>query len=189
MRIAAAADPRRRHPSRARPLSAYWRNRFDIPVIAITGSNGKTTVRSMTHGDPARCGRALATQGNLNNDIGLPLTLAELDPADRFAVIEMGANHPGEIAYLTGIARPTIGVVTNAGPAHLEGFGDLQGVARGKGELFAGLADEGVAVINADDTYAPLWRELAAHCRVVEFGLDAGADVTARGVVISPVAI
>jgi len=161
-------------------LSAHWRNRFDIPVIAITGSNGKTTVRSMTAAILARCGRALSTQGNLNNDIGLPLTLARLDPADRFAVIEMGASHAREIDYLTAIARPTIGVVTNAGPAHLEGFGDLQGVARAKGELFAGLAAEGVAVINADDAFAPLWRELAAHCRVVEFGLGGGADVTAQ---------
>jgi len=161
-------------------LSAHWRSRFDIPVIAITGSNGKTTVRAMTAAILARRGRALSTQGNLNNDIGLPLTLARLDAADRFAVIEMGANHPGEIGYLAGIARPTIGVVTNAGPAHLEGFGDVRGVARAKGELFAGLAAGGVAVINADDTFAPLWREQAAHCRIVEFGLDAGRDISAQ---------
>jgi len=160
-------------------LTAHWRNRFDIPVIAVTGSNGKTTVRAMTAAILSRCGRALSTQGNLNNDIGLPLTLARLDPADRFAVVEMGANHPGEIGYLTGIARPTIGVVTNAGPAHLEGFGNLPGVARAKGELFAGLAGDAVAVINADDEFAPLWRELAAHCRTVEFGLTAGSDITA----------
>lgn len=161
-------------------LSAYWRSRFDIPVIAITGSNGKTTVRAMTAAILARSGRALSTQGNLNNDIGLPLTLARLDAADDYAVIEMGANHSGEIGYLTGIARPTIGVVTNAGPAHLEGFGDLPGVARAKGELFAGLAAGSVAVINADDDFAPLWRELAAHCRIVGFGLRAECDVTAR---------
>ncbi len=161
-------------------LSAHWRSRFDIPVIAITGSNGKTTVRAMTAAILARSGRALSTEGNLNNDIGLPLTLARLDAADDYAVIEMGANHSGEIGYLTGIARPTIGVVTNAGPAHLEGFGDLPGVARAKGELFAGLAAGSVAVINADDDFAPLWRELAAHCRIVGFGLRAECDVTAR---------
>lgn len=161
-------------------LSAHWRNRFDIPVIAITGSNGKTTVRAMTAAILACRGRVLSTQGNLNNDIGLPLTLARLDAADDFAVIEMGANHPGEIDYLTGIARPGIGVVTNAGPAHLEGYGDLAGVARAKGELFAGLAEDGVAVINADDAFAPLWRELAAHCRCIEFGLDGRCDVTAQ---------
>jgi UDP-N-acetylmuramoyl-tripeptide--D-alanyl-D-alanine ligase len=95
-------------------------------------------------------------------------------------VIEMGANHPGEIDYLAGIAAPTIGVVTNAGPAHLEGFGDLDGVARAKGELFARLNADGIAVINADDVYAPLWRTLAAHCKRVEFGLNPGSPVTAH---------
>ena len=110
-------------------------------------------------------GRTLATQGNLNNDIGLPLTLFRLAPEDRYAVMEMGANHPGEIDYLAAIAQPDIAVVTNAGPAHLEGFGDVAGVARAKGELFARLGAQGVAIINADDRYAPLWRELAAHCR------------------------
>jgi UDP-N-acetylmuramoyl-tripeptide--D-alanyl-D-alanine ligase len=160
-------------------LSAHWRNRFELPVVAITGSNGKTTVRAMTSAILSQCGQALSTQGNLNNDIGLPLTLARLDADDRFAVIEMGANHPGEIDYLAELARPTIGVVTNAGPAHLEGFGDLPAVARAKGELFARLGRDSVAIINADDSYAPLWRELAAHCRIVEFGLREGCDVTA----------
>ncbi|MDH3887091.1 MAG: UDP-N-acetylmuramoyl-tripeptide--D-alanyl-D-alanine ligase [Gammaproteobacteria bacterium] len=159
-------------------LSAHWRQQFTLPVIGITGSNGKTTVRAMTAAILSQCGDTLATQGNLNNDIGLPLTLARLAADHRFAVLEMGANHPGEIDYLAGLAQPTIAIVTNAGPAHLEGFGDLQGVARAKGELFARLGKDGVAVINADDTFAPLWRELAAHCRIVEFGLQ-GADVTA----------
>ena len=99
--------------------------------------------------------------------------------ADKFAVLEMGANHPGEIAYLAGIAQADIAVVTNAGPAHLEGFGDLQGVARAKGELFAGLEQGAVAVINADDDFAPLWREMAGHCRVIDFGLAADAAVHA----------
>ncbi|MDH3830595.1 MAG: UDP-N-acetylmuramoyl-tripeptide--D-alanyl-D-alanine ligase, partial [Gammaproteobacteria bacterium] len=159
-------------------LSAHWRQQFTLPVVGITGSNGKTTVRAMTAAILSQCGDTLATQGNLNNDIGLPLTLARLAADHRFAVLEMGANHPGEIDYLAGLAQPTIAIVTNAGPAHLEGFGDLQGVARAKGELFARLGKDGVAVINADDTFAPLWRELAAHCRIVEFGLQ-GADVTA----------
>jgi UDP-N-acetylmuramoyl-tripeptide--D-alanyl-D-alanine ligase len=161
-------------------LAAYWRAQFTLPVVAITGSNGKTTVRSMTHAILACTGRTLATQGNLNNDIGLPLTLFRLSPQDRYAVLEMGANHPGEIDYLADIARPGIAVVTNAGPAHLEGFGDIEGVARAKGEVFTRLGPEGVALINADDHYAPLWRELAAHCRIVEFGLQAEADVHAR---------
>ena len=159
-------------------LSAYWRGKFSLPVIAITGSNGKTTVRAMTTAVLSHCGRTLATQGNLNNDIGLPLTLARLGEDDQFAVLEMGANHPGEIDYLAAIAQPSIAVITNAGPAHLEGFGDLEGVARAKGELFARLGATGVAVINADDAFAPLWRELAGHCRIVEFGLQ-GAEVTA----------
>ena len=133
----------------------------------------------MAHAILSRVGRTLATQGNLNNDIGLPLTLFRLAPEDRFAVLEMGANHPGEIEYLASIARPGIAVVTNAGPAHLEGFGDVAGVARAKGELFARLGAQGVAIINADDRYAPLWRELAAHCRVVEFALQADAAVRA----------
>ncbi|HSG11402.1 MAG TPA: UDP-N-acetylmuramoyl-tripeptide--D-alanyl-D-alanine ligase [Gammaproteobacteria bacterium] len=161
-------------------LSADWRRRFQLPVIGITGSNGKTSVRAMTSAILARCGRTLSTQGNLNNDIGLPLTLARLSPDDRFAILEMGANHHGEIDYLAGIARPTIAVVTNAGPAHLEGFGDVAGVARAKGELFARLDSDGVAIINADDAYAPLWRELSAHCRRIEFGLDADCAVTAE---------
>lgn len=159
-------------------LSAHWRQKFSLPVVAITGSNGKTTVRSMTAAILCRCGRTLSTQGNLNNDIGLPLTLARLGEDDEFAVLEMGANHPGEIDYLAAIAQPSIAVITNAGPAHLEGFGDLQGVATAKGELFARLGKQGVAVINADDAFAPLWRKLAAHCRIVDFGLQ-DADVTA----------
>jgi UDP-N-acetylmuramoyl-tripeptide--D-alanyl-D-alanine ligase len=159
-------------------LSAHWRQKFSLPVVAITGSNGKTTVRSMTAAILCRCGRTLSTQGNLNNDIGLPLTLARLGEDDEFAVLEMGANHPGEIDYLAAIAQPSIAVITNAGPAHLEGFGDLQGVATAKGELFARLGKQGVAVINADDAFAPLWRKLAVHCRIVDFGLQ-DADVTA----------
>jgi len=160
-------------------LAAYWRARFSLPVVAITGSNGKTTVRAMTEAILSRMGRTLSTQGNLNNDIGLPLTLTRLGAEDRFAVLEMGANHPGEIDYLAGIAQPTIAVVTNAGPAHLEGFGSLEGVARAKGELFARLDLKGVAVINADDRFAPLWRELAGRRRVVTFGLGTAADVRA----------
>jgi UDP-N-acetylmuramoyl-tripeptide--D-alanyl-D-alanine ligase len=160
-------------------LAMHWRNRFDLPVIAITGSNGKTTVRAMTAAILSRCGQTLSTHGNLNNDIGLPLTLARLSADDEYAVLELGANHPGEIAYLAGLARPTIAVVTNAGAAHLEGFGSLEGVARAKGEVFAGLGPDGVAVINAEDAYAPLWRQLAARCRVVDFGFVETAAVHA----------
>jgi UDP-N-acetylmuramoyl-tripeptide--D-alanyl-D-alanine ligase len=161
-------------------LGAFWRQQFSLPVVAITGSNGKTTVRAMIESILSTCGRVLSTQGNLNNDIGLPLTLARLGPEDQYAVLEMGANHHGEINYLAGLAQPSIAVVTNAGPAHLEGFGDVEGVARAKGELFIRLGASGTAIINADDDFAPLWRSLASHCRIVEFGIDADAGVTAE---------
>ncbi len=160
-------------------LAGYWRNRFSLPVVAITGSSGKTTVRSMTAAILQCAGKTLSTRGNLNNDIGLPLTLSRLAEHHQFAVLEMGASHSGEIEYLAGIARPTIGVVTNAGAAHLEGFGDLDGVARAKGELFVVLGENDVAVINADDLHAPLWRELAGPARIVEFGFSPLADVRA----------
>ena len=153
---------------------------FTGPVVGVTGSNGKTSVKEMTAAILRRGGPVLATRGNLNNHIGVPLTLLGLDAAQHAAVVELGANHPGEIAALAATARPTVGVVTNAGPAHLEGFGDVAGVARAKGELFAALPADGVAVINAADAHAPTWRALAAHCTRVEFALDADADYAAQ---------
>ena len=167
-------------------LAAAVRAELSIPVLAVTGSNGKTTVKEMLSAILARRGAVLATRGNLNNDIGVPLTLLRLRPEHRYAVIEMGANHPGEIAYIAGLAAPTVAVVTNAGPAHLEGFGSLEGVARAKGELYQNLAKGGVAVINADDTYAALWRELAANCHQISFGVQATADVSASAESIQP---
>ena len=160
-------------------LAAHWRSRFELPLIAVTGSNGKTSVKEMLAAILTPCGDTLVTRGNLNNDIGVPLTLSGLAASHRYAVVELGANHPGEIAYLADIARPTIGLVNNAAPAHLEGFGDVEGVARAKGELFERLPADGVCVINADDAYAGLWRELAGSRRVIAFGLDADAEVCA----------
>lgn len=157
-------------------MAAEWRSRFELPVIAVTGSFGKTTVKEMLAQIVASRGEALATRGNLNNEIGLPLTLFGLGPQHRSAVLELGANHAGEIARLTAIARPSVGVVTAAGPVHLEGFGSLEGVARAKGELFAGLPAGGVAVINEDDAFAPLWRELAGARRCVGFGFSGQAE-------------
>ncbi len=127
-------------------LSRNWRQRFNGPLIALTGSNGKTTVKEMLASILRRRGPVLATQGNLNNDIGVPLMLLRLDGEHVHAVIEMGANHIGEIAYLSAMAQPDIAIINNAGPAHLEGFGDLDGVARGKGEIFRGLRQGGIAV-------------------------------------------
>ena len=161
-------------------LAAHWRSRFDLPVIAVTGSNGKTTVKTLVAAILATEGPALATEGNLNNEIGVPLMLARLDAEHRAAVFELGASHPGEIARLTAWVRPTVGVVTNAGPAHLEGFGSLEGVARAKGELFAGLGPGAAAVINADDAHADLWHRLAGERPRMTFGLERAADVTAR---------
>lgn len=163
-------------------LAAAWRARFDLPVIAVTGSNGKTTTKEMiaavlkaTFGE-----NVLATRGNLNNDIGLPLTLLGLESHHQAAVIEMGMNHPGEIAYLTKIGAPTVALLTNAQRAHLEGMGDLDEVAREKGSIFDGLQSDGVAVINADDAYAACWQKMAGAHRVCRFGIDADAEVSAR---------
>ena len=163
-------------------IAAWWRSRFEGPVIGVTGSNGKTTVKELIARILTVGGPALATAGNLNNDIGVPLTLFRLQPEHRAAVCEMGANHPGEIAYLAAIARPDVGLVTNASAAHLEGFGSIEGVARAKGEMFAGLAADGTAVVNADDQYAVLWRQLSGERRIVSFGIDAPADVRARDI-------
>jgi UDP-N-acetylmuramoyl-tripeptide--D-alanyl-D-alanine ligase len=168
-----------------RALSAFahaWRREFEIPVVAITGSNGKTTTKEMIGAILARRGPCLVTQGNLNNHIGVPLTLLRLTAEHRSAVIEMGANHQGEIASLTAIAEPTIGVITNAGAAHLEGFGGLDGVARGKGELLRALPTTGVAIVNGDDEFAGFWRETTSAARVFTFGLADAADFLARNV-------
>ena len=183
-------------------LAAHWRRQFDIPLAAITGSNGKTTVKEMLAcilrqkiKDDLHDGSlslrervreqdadqyVLATRGNLNNDIGVPLTLLQLNAQHRYAVIEMGMNHPGEIDYLTRIASPDVALITNAGGAHLAGLGSVEAVARAKGEIFAGLRLRGAAVINADDEYAPLWRTLAGSHPLLEFGMDQPADVAGQ---------
>lgn len=163
-------------------LAAAWRLRFEIPVAAITGSNGKTTVKEMLASIVRQASSAngvLATEGNLNNDIGLPLTLLKLRAQHQYAVIEMGMNHPGEIDTLTHLTRPTVALVNNAQPAHLAGLGSVEAVANAKGEIFGGLQDGGIAVINADDNYAPLWKTLAAKYRIMTFGIDYAADISA----------
>jgi len=157
-------------------IGALWRDASQARVVAITGSNGKTTVKEMLAAILAQQGRVLATRGNLNNDIGLPLTLTRLGD-EEYAVLELGANHPGEIDYLARIARPDVAVLVNAGRAHLEGFGSLEGVARAKAEIIHGLGDDGVFVYNADDAYADLWRELAANRRSLGFGVRSRTGV------------
>jgi len=161
-------------------LAAAWRSRFVLPLIAVTGSNGKTTSKEMiasilqaAHGDTI-----LATQGNFNNDIGLPLTLLTLDSQHRAAVIEMGMNHPGEIAYLARIAKPTVALVTNAQRAHLAGMGSIDTIAAEKGSVFQELGTDGVSVFRADDEWADLWRQQSAGHAAMTFGLEQPADVT-----------
>jgi UDP-N-acetylmuramoyl-tripeptide--D-alanyl-D-alanine ligase len=165
-------------------LAAHWRLRFELPLIAITGSNGKTTVKEMLasilRAAAGSANAVLATPGNFNNDIGMPLTLLKLRTHHRYAVIEMGMNHSGEIDYLTRLARPDIAVINNASSAHLAGLGTIAAVARAKGEIFAGLPERGIAIINADDAHAPLWRMLARDHRIVDFGLNHSAAVQGR---------
>ena len=158
-----------------------WREQFAIPVIGVAGSNGKTTAKEMTAAILGQVGHCLATRGNLNNHIGVPLTLLRIDPTHRFAVVEMGANRGGEVAALVRIARPTVGMITNAGAEHLEGFGSIEGVARAEGEMVEGLAPTATAVINADDEFANLWRGLT-KARVVTFGVSSAADFKATDV-------
>jgi len=169
-------------------LAADWRRRFTLPLIALTGSSGKTTVKEMVAAilRAALAGATatneadvLATRGNLNNDIGMPLTLLRIRPAHRYAVIEMGMNHAGEIGYLSRIAAPDVALITNAGTAHIEYLGSVEAIARAKGEIFEGLKHEGTAVIDADEPYADLWRELAGDRHRVEFGLEQKAPVSA----------
>jgi UDP-N-acetylmuramoyl-tripeptide--D-alanyl-D-alanine ligase len=149
----------------------HWRAQFDIPVIGVAGSNGKTSTKEMTAAILSRLGPCLATRGNLNNHIGVPLTLLRIDSEHRFAVIEMGANLAGDVAALAALASPAIGLITNAGAEHLEGFGTLEGAARAEGELVAALPSSGTAVTNADDEFAPLWRGMT-RAKVVTFGLS-----------------
>jgi UDP-N-acetylmuramoyl-tripeptide--D-alanyl-D-alanine ligase len=164
-------------------LGRAWRENFSIPIVGVGGSNGKTTAKEMTSAILARRGACMATQGNLNNHIGVPVTLMRLETLHRSAVIEMGANRVGDVAELVALARPTVGFITNAGAEHLEGFGDLDGVARGEGEMVSGLAPDAAAILNADDAYVDYWRGVATARRVITFGLRPTADFTAAQIV------
>ena len=155
-------------------------------VVAITGSNGKTSVKSLLLAILERVAPAYANPGNFNNEIGLPLAVLAAPEDARFSVYEMGAGKPGDIAYLAAIARPDVALVNNVAPAHLERMGSLLGVADTKAAIYDALPPEGVAVINADDAFAPYFAERAHGRRLLRFGLDATADVTARGLVTTP---
>lgn len=167
-------------------MGAWRRQQLNLPVIALTGSCGKTTVKEMIRNILAQNNSVLANQGTLNNDLGAPLTLLKLQPHHQFAVLELGANHPGEIAYLTGLARPNVAFINNIAPAHLEGFGSIEGVARAKAEIFAGLVEDGRALINADDDHAEWLGKLLKDRSVLRFGLDQKAvDIGARDVSVN----
>ncbi|MEM6998573.1 MAG: UDP-N-acetylmuramoyl-tripeptide--D-alanyl-D-alanine ligase [Pseudomonadota bacterium] len=164
-------------------LAKEWRNELSIPLVAITGSNGKTTVKEMVSSILSEVSEVHATSGNFNNDIGVPLTLFGLDKKHQYAVIEMGANHPGEIEWLSAIACPNVAVITQCAPAHLEGFGSIEGVAKAKAEIYSGLQSSGTAIINADDNYADFWKETCRHLNCVSFGIKSdSADVTAKDI-------
>ena len=151
-------------------------------VIAITGSNGKTSVKTLLLAILQRVGSTYANPGNRNNEIGLPLAVLDAPDDAQFAIYEMGAGKPGDIAYLTAIARPDVALVNNIAPAHLERMGSLLGVAETKGAIYDAMTTNGVAAINADDAFAPFFAEKSHGRRLIRFGLDATADVTARDV-------
>jgi UDP-N-acetylmuramoyl-tripeptide--D-alanyl-D-alanine ligase len=161
-------------------LAAAVRQQRSARVIGITGSNGKTTVKTLLASILARHGRTHVNAGNLNNEIGLPLTLLAMPADSEYAVLEMGAGKPGDIDYLARIAHPQIGLVNNVAPAHLERMGSLDGIAETKGALYASLPGDGVAVINADDAYAGYFAGLAGQRRILRFGFGSAAEVTAR---------
>ncbi len=161
-------------------LGRARRRAWGGPLVAVTGNSGKTTVKEMLSALLARRGATLATRGNLNNDFGAPLTLLELTPAHCQAVVELGANHPGEIAWTSVLAEPEVAVITNVTGAHVGEFGGMGHIAQAKAEILAGLPADGVAVLNRDDAYFATWARLAAPREVRDFGLDPRARVTAR---------
>ncbi len=168
-------------------LGAWVRQQVPTRVVALTGSSGKTSVKEMTASILACCGNTLYTAGNLNNDIGVPMTLLRLTPEHQFAVIELGANHQGEIAWTVSLTRPEAALVNNLAAAHLEGFGSLAGVAKAKGEIFSGLPDTGTAIVNADNNDLPNWQATIGSRTTWRFSPDnPESDFTAKSVRITP---
>lgn len=154
-------------------LAKAWREQWQASgkklIIALTGSNGKTTLKEMTKTILAQNHVVLATEGNFNNHVGCPLTLLKLNEKHEIAIIELGANHPGEIDYLTHLVQPDMAIINNAGPCHLEGFGTLQGVAEAKAEIFHGLSSKGIAIINGEDAFSSYWLEVTEKYHRVVF--------------------
>ena len=164
-------------------LAGYWRRKLPVKIAGVTGSNGKTSVKEMIAAIFETQGNTLFTQGNLNNDIGVPLTLLRLNENHEYAVIEMGANHKGEIAFTSHYAQADVSVITNVGPAHIEGFGDIQGVANTKAEIIESLGPQGVAILNRDDVFFEFWtQQKTGQRKVISFGLNPMADVRAENI-------
>lgn len=163
-------------------LARYYRQQFQIPLIAVTGSAGKTTTRALLDSIFSQAGSVLASIKSFNNNIGVPLTLLRLNPSYDFAICELGANHAKELSELTALVRPKVAMITNAAAVHLEGFGSLEGVARAKGEIYEGLSEDGVAIINADDHFADFWRDLVKGKNILTFGIQKPADVRAENI-------
>ncbi|NOQ64120.1 MAG: UDP-N-acetylmuramoyl-tripeptide--D-alanyl-D-alanine ligase [Methyloprofundus sp.] len=165
-------------------LAAAVREKAQVTVCAMTGSNGKTTVKEMIAAILSVQASVLFTAGNFNNEIGVPLTLLRLTEQHQYAVIEMGANHQGEIAYSCQYAKPDVAIINNVGAAHIEGFGSLAGVAQAKAEIIQALSADGVAILNADDVFFSQWQALAGERKLISFGLQNSADVTAENISI-----
>ncbi|MCE0847881.1 UDP-N-acetylmuramoyl-tripeptide--D-alanyl-D-alanine ligase [Buttiauxella sp. A2-C1_F] len=167
-------------------LAAWVRQQVPTRIVALTGSSGKTSVKEMTAAILRECGNTLYTAGNLNNDIGVPMTLLRMTPEHEYAVIELGANHQGEIAWTVNLTRPEAALVNNLAAAHLEGFGSLAGVAKAKGEIFTGLPENGIAILNADNNDWLNWQEVIGERKVWRFSPNAtGSDFTATNVHIT----
>ena len=161
-------------------LAAYHRQTITCPVIAVTGSNGKTTVKEMIHSILPK--PAHKTPGNLNNHLGVPLSMLQLTPSDRYAVFELGANHMGEIAYTVRLVEPQVSLINNIAPAHIEGFGSIEGVARTKGEIYQGLVTGGTAVVNDDDSFSHFWDDSLRGKKVLRFSLQHPSDIYAKDI-------
>lgn len=163
-------------------IAAHHRQQFKIPVIALTGSSGKTSTKEMIASILRQKGEVLSNQGNFNNDIGAPLSLLRLTSEHDYAVFELGANHMHEIDYTAGLVKPDVALINNVGPAHIEGFGSEEGVAKAKGEIYQRLATDGVAIINADDQFASYWQGLIKQQQVYRFAVEQQADFTANDI-------
>lgn len=169
-------------------IAKAWLAECHAKVIAITGSNGKTSLKEMVNAILSEVGTVTATQGNLNNDLGVPLTICRIDKSDDYAVIEMGTNHPGEIAYLMSIVSPDVSVINNIASAHIEGLGSEEGIAKEKGSIYQGLKKNGIAVVNADMPYESIWQPLIAGRKTIRFGLQTKVDIFADYIQPEPAA-